>query len=66
MAAKDYTLNEAAEMLGYANASTLRLWCRQGRVDASKRGRDWLITARGIEQAKAVIPKRRNEPRKPE
>lgn len=37
-----YTLPEVAKLLG-VNPSTVRLWVSQGRLEAHKQGRVWLV-----------------------
>jgi hypothetical protein len=54
------SLAEAAERLGYGGASTLALWCRQGRIPgAIKIGKTWLAPLVWVEmQEKADRPKK--------
>jgi excisionase family DNA binding protein len=47
------TLNEAAALLGVA-ASSLRTQIHNGRLHATKRGRDWTVSEREIERYRTV------------
>jgi len=63
------TISEAAPELGYRGTSTLALWCNKGRAevaDCVKVGKTWLLSPADIKRLKAIPPKRRSEPRKPE
>ena len=44
-----YTLQEAAELLRMSEHS-IYLWCRSGKLKASKPGRKWLIPAEEIQR----------------
>lgn len=58
----EYTTEEAKDHLGLKDTSTLRHAIRDGKLAATKRGRDWLITESALEQwQKDYQPK----PRKP-
>ena len=43
------SLNEAAALLN-VHPNTLRGWCQEGRIEASKPGRDWRILPDEIER----------------
>lgn len=50
-AAMNITTDQAAERLGVSRSLVIRL-CRQGRIVASKVGRDWLIDERDLKHYK--------------
>lgn len=47
------TLNEAAELLG-VHPSTLRHQVRNGRLEASRHGRDWWVTEASVAAYRAA------------
>lgn len=48
-----YTTKEAAEVLHYKNAASVKARINEGKIKAEKVGRDWFIPAHEIERLKA-------------
>lgn len=45
-----YTVQEAADRLGYASPATIRMGCTQGTIIAHKMGKTWLIEEKEVER----------------
>ena len=50
---KTYTTIELANIL-YKDVSTIRLYCRQGKIKAEKFGRDWVIHIEDVNKLKFI------------
>jgi hypothetical protein len=51
---KLYTLEQAREMLKYADTSTIRHYIHEGRIEALKLGRDWFLTPAQFKKLKGI------------
>lgn len=45
-----FTTAEAAAALGYADGTTIKLYCQRGQILAYKTGKTWLIPTEQIQQ----------------
>lgn len=55
-----YTTKEAAEILPYKNAASVKARINEGKIKAEKVGRDWFITATEIQRLLDESNARRN------
>lgn len=56
-----YTTKEAGELLGLSPRSVTK-YAELGQIEATKVGRDWIITAEGLERFK-VAPRKVGRPK---
>jgi len=54
------TTKEAAERLGYTPQHT-RLLIRQGKIEATKFGRDWMVVRESVESYRTTAHKETND-----
>jgi len=50
-----YSLAEAAQILGYKNQTTLRVYIWKGLVKGEKFGRNWVITRKELYKRKRIL-----------